>query len=145
MLLLYTLSLTALGLARWVWAKLANRLETKFSRLCVQVSGLASEASIRPGNGNRPDAIQSARRMFELGKLVQKRDALEGRLLSRMKVAEKLGHWLNRLRAWKGKKLPYTLGALDIWLVLSAIDMAGMSQYFNARMLVEWVMTLFQV
>lgn len=144
MLLLYSIALVALGAARWLWAMAAQRLESRFAKLSTQVNSLAGEISLKPGNGSRPDPIETARRTFELGKLVQKRDTLEARLLKRISIAEKLGWWMQRLRSFKGTKLPYTMGAVDVWLALTAIDLAGFGQYVNARVLLDYVIAWIQ-
>lgn len=145
MLLIYSLVLMVLGLARWLWAKHASALEKKYSRFSTQLMEAAREPSKRPGNGNLAEAsLAVAKRQFELGRLVQKRDRLEARYHKWQSVADRLGRWMSALLSWKGKKLPYTLGALDVWLALSLVDMFGMSQYVNARSVFEWVVAQFQ-
>ena len=136
MLLLYSIVLMGLGMARWLWAKRAAALERKYSRFSTQLMDLAREPARKPGNGNPTEAsLAYAKRHFELGRLVQKRDALEGRYLSWQSMADRLGRWLEALRTWKGQKLPYTLGALDVWLLLSLIDLLGFGQVVNAQTL----------
>lgn len=143
MLLLYSLVLTALGLTRWLWAARARRLERAFTRFSVQLLGKAAEPARKPGNASE-QMLSHAKRQFEIGKLVQKRDALETRYLSWQGVAERLGRWLEALRAWKGKKLPYTLGAFDVLLVFSLIDFFGMNEYVSARRVTEWLLSMIQ-
>ena len=47
--------------------------------------------------------------------------------------ADKLGRFVTALRTWKGQKLPYTLGAIDVWLVLYIIDRFGVGDVFGPR------------
>ena len=55
-----------------------------------------------------------------------------------------LGWWLQRMRSFKGTKLPYTMGAVDVWLAMTAIDLAGFGQYVNARVLLDYVIAWIQ-
>jgi len=66
---------------------------------------------------------------------------LEGKHLAWQDLCDKLGRAIDRLRHWKGKKLPYTLGALDVWLFLYLIDYFGVSAYVSPRHLVQLVST----
>lgn len=140
MLLLYSVTLLGLGLARWLWASRAANLERKYALFSTKLLEAAREPAKKPGNGNAVElSLAYAKRHFELGRLVQKRDALENRYLAWQSMADRLSRWLESVRTWKGQKLPYTLGALDVWLVLSLIDWLGVAQYVNAQSLIALV------
>lgn len=140
MILLYTLSLIALGMGARLLAWRARALEHRFGRASLAVLRLA-EAPPRPGN-QQADICAAARRTYELGRLVQKRDALLTRWVSRQKRADTVSEWLLALRSWKGRKLPYSFGVVDIWIVLSLIDQAGLSQVLGPRAMLEQILSL---
>lgn len=73
-------------------------------------------ALLRDGNSNnnRTDPCQSAKRQFLIGLLVQKRDRLDEKHAAWEAFAERLGTIVTTLRNWKGKKLPYPLGVVDV-------------------------------
>lgn len=141
MVLLYTFALTLLG-AGWVLAAWrAGRLEKRYT-----VAALAAEKAIqapepKPGNG-RQNVAASAKRYYQLGLLVQKRDALEEKYGRWQHRAERLGAWVNAVRGWRGRKLPYTAGVVDVWMVLTALDYLGVGEYTGTREAVRWVTTL---
>jgi len=59
--------------------------------------------------------------------------------------SERFTGWLATVRAWKGRKLPYTLGALDVWLLLYFIDyQLGAGEYLSARQVIEHVTAWFR-
>ena len=45
--------------------------------------------------------------------------------------------WVTAVRNWKGRKLSYTLGVLDVASLFYLLDYLGMGQYANVRSLVE--------
>lgn len=140
MILLYTLSLLSLGLVGGLLAWRARALERRFGRLSLAVLRLA-EPQARPGN-QKIDVCADARRTYELGRLVQQRDALLARWLKRQKRTEAVTGWLQALRSWKGRKLPYTFGAVDIWILLTLVDQVGLSQVLGPRALLQQVLSL---
>jgi hypothetical protein len=143
MIFLYTLLLVLLGIAHFLVRRRAVRLEKKFVRVARQADGVLRQSLTRPGNGSRHDAYESAKRQYQLALLATKRDRIETRYGKWQSRAERLGHLRARLRNWKGKKLPYTLGVLDVAGALALIDYLGAGRYVNARGLVEAVTTLF--
>jgi hypothetical protein len=104
---------------------------------------LLAQEPIRPGNSNRPDPYQAAKRQYRLGQLAQKRDALEARHERWQRVAEKLGGTVRRLREWKGRKLPYTFGVVDVSVLLYAIDYLGVGEFVSVTGLRQMAQTLF--
>jgi hypothetical protein len=142
MVLLYTMLLTSLGLLKMVVGRRAASLEKRFSRLAAQVAKLAHGAALKPGNGNgsRDDfAAQSAKRQFELGQLASRRDRLEAKHFFWQSWADRLTRAVDRVRNWKGQKLPYTMGALDIWLGMWLVDWLGMGQVMSAQRVYETI------
>src|SRR5438128_573751 len=133
MILLYTLVLLLLGAARFVIARRAAALARKYARAAVNVDRLTREATFREGNGNRQDLGRMAKRYYELGRTVQTKERLEAKNLKWQARANRLGAALGRVRNWKGQTLPYTLGALDVWLLLYLIDYFGVAEYLSAR------------
>lgn len=145
MIFLYTVVLTLLGLLKVVVARRAAMLERKYTRLAGEVAKRAHEAALKPGNGSQRDDVwaQTAKRQFELGVLVSKRDRLEAKHFAWQSWADKLGRLVNRVRHWKGQKLPYTMGAVDVWLVLWLIDYMGVGQVISAQRVLETVSAYF--
>ena len=47
------------------------------------------------------------------------------------------------LRQWKGRKLPYTLGALDVWLAMYLIDRYGIGQLAFTREAIDNIVAWF--
>jgi hypothetical protein len=142
MILLYTLLLFVLGSIKLVVGRRAARLGRNYSVLVEAVQKRLRELNTRPGNG-KADVCQTARAQYELGLLVQKRDRVEAKHFAWQHWADRLGRWLHAVGAWKGQKLPYTLGAVDVWLVLTLIDHAGVGDFVSARRLFDVVAGLF--
>jgi len=143
MILLYTLLLIAIAAVSFLVKLRASALEHKYARVALECDRLANQQLFKEGNSNRIDACKSARRQYELGQLVEKRERLEQKHFRWQLLADKLNRWLTRLRAWKGRKIPYTLGALDVWLVMSVVDKLGAGQYVNAQAVIDNVLRAF--
>ena len=73
---------------------------------------------------------------------MNRRDRAEARHFAWQAGAEGLDRWARRLRDWKGRKLPYTMGVVDVWLVLTLIDHLGVGQYLSAGPLLQLVTSL---
>lgn len=137
MIFLYTLLLLFLGAVRWLLSRRAVSLERKYSRVAAAVSELVSNMTWKPGNSGRADLCTSAKSTFVLGGLAQKRDRLESKCYFWRGWADKLSRAVDAVRSWKGKKLPYTLGALDVWLTLALIDHFGFADMVRPGRLLE--------
>jgi hypothetical protein len=137
MIFLYTLILLMLAALRVVVARRATSLERRYSKVASAVLRRASEPAYKLGNSGKVDVGASAKRMLELALLVGKRDALESKCLTWGGRADKLSRAVSALRNWKGQKLPYTLGAIDVWLVLYVIDRFGAGDMFGPRQAVD--------
>jgi hypothetical protein len=140
MIFLYTVLVLTFTAFKVVIARRAASLERKYSKVAGAALKQANEPAYKMGNSGKADVGATARRMLELGLLVCKRDALEGKCLSWRGRADKLGRIVTALRTWKGQKLPYTLGALDVWLVLYAIDRLGAGDWFGPRQVMDTVL-----
>lgn len=139
MILLYTSVLLALGAVKALVERRAAAVGRRYSALVQAVQQRLRELNVRPGNG-KVDPCQAAKAQYELGLLVQQRDRVESRCFAWQHRAEKLDRWLANLRHWKGQKLPYTLGAVDVWLALALIDHAGVGRFVSARRLFDAVL-----
>jgi hypothetical protein len=139
MIFLYSVLLLVLGTLRLVVQRRATSLGRAYSALAEAVQKRLRETLYKPGNGGKTDVCQAAKVQFELGSLVARRDRVEAKHFAWQHRADKLGRWVTTLRTWKGKKLPYTLGAVDIWLALSAVDALGVGEFVSARRLIDLV------
>ena len=74
--------------------------------------------------------------------LLQKRDRLETRYVACQQFGEKFGTFVGRVRDWKGKTVPYTLGVVDVSLLLYAIDRLGVGDYVNFHNVVRVLSSL---
>jgi hypothetical protein len=143
MIVLYTVLLLALGLVKFVVDCRARGLARRYSKLAGQAHRLANEAQLRPGNSNRADIFLSAKRQYRLGQVAEQRDRLEARHFGWQRWADKLGRAVRAVRSWKGRKLPYTLGAVDVSLALYLIDHFGLGDRLSIDRLVEMAQTVF--
>ena len=137
MILIYTVVVLILAIASWLFQRRVARLERKFSRVAKQTHQVALEPAFKPGT--RLDACQIAKRQYQLGQLVQKRDALEARHATWQARADRLTGWSAAVRNWRGRKLPYTAGVIDVWMLLCLLDYLGAGEYVNAREAVRWL------
>lgn len=136
MILLYTSVLLLLGILHFLVARRAKSLEKKFSAVSLAAAKLAGQP--RPGNGGRGDACSFAKHQFELAKLAFQRDKLESKYCHWQHCGEKLGNAVKAVRHWKGRKLPYTFGVVDVSMLLYAVDRLGLA-YIDLSQLVETV------
>lgn len=143
MILLYTALLLLVGVVYFLVQRRVAALEKKYCGVAKEADALLRQGNHREGNSNRQDPYQSAKRQYKLAMLAEKRDRLEGSYLTWHQRAERLGKLRQRLSAWKGRKLPYTFGVIDVACAMSLIDYLGAGQYVNARHLMETLMALF--
>lgn len=140
MIFLYTVVLTLLGLLKVVVTRRAASLERKYMKVAGETTRLAHEANTKPGNAGAPRNdiwMQTAKRQFELGLLVTRRDRLEAKQFFWQNLSDRLTRAVASVRLWQGRKLPYTMGVVDVWLVLSAIDYLGVGQIVSAQRILE--------
>ena len=143
MILLYTALLLLVGVVYFLVQRRVCALEKKYTRVVQEADALLRQGNIREGNSNRQDPYQSAKRQYKLAILADKRDRLEAGYVAWHQRAERVGKLRQRLGAWKGRKLPYTFGAIDVACAMSLVDYLGAGHYLNARHLVEALMSLF--
>lgn len=139
MIFLYTLLLLLLGGIRWLVGRRALGLEKRYSKAALAVSKLTSDLTWKSGNG-KVDVCAIASRQYQLGAMVQKRDRLERKCLTWRGLTDRLTRADHNLRAWKGKKLPYTLGAVDVWLALAVVDHLGFAELIRPGKLLDIVL-----
>ena len=143
MIFLYTLVLLLLGSVYFLSKRRAASLEKKYSRVAKEADALVRQPTYREGNSGRlSDPYAAAKRQYQLGLLAQKRDRLEARYASWQDFTDRFGKFLGRVRNWKGRKLPYSFGVLDVAGALALIDYFGAGQYVNARALVQAVTSI---
>jgi hypothetical protein len=95
----------------------------------------------REGNSGRTDPYQTAKRNYQLGALAQKKEALEAKHYAWQARAEKVGRWVKAVRAWRGRKLPYVFGALDVFTALCVLEYVGLGDRFSPHHVVQAVRT----
>lgn len=137
MILLYTLLLLLLGLVKLLVSLRARALERKFVSVASAVEQMLREPAFKAGNSNKVDLCVSAKRTLTLGQLAQDRDGVEAKFLAWQRWADRLTNWVAAVREWQGKKLPYTFGAVDVWMLMSVIDYLGVGQYLSAVTLIQ--------
>ena len=139
MIFLYTIVLMLLAALKFLIDRRASMLARRYSRVAGTVDQMLHEPIFKEGNSGRFNPCALAQRQFLLGSLVYKKERLEARYSRWQSAADRLTRTIERLRNWKGKKLPYTLGALDVWLGLYLLDYLGMGQYLSARQVIQVV------
>jgi hypothetical protein len=140
MVVLYSSLLLLLGGAGFLIRRRARSLEKKYSAVLKEANTLL-HAPHREGNANRTDAYATAKRTYQLGQLAQKKEKLEVRHYAWQARADRVGRWIERLRSWRGRKLPYTLGLVDAVAILTLLEHLGYGQYTNPRVLLQMVTT----
>lgn len=143
MIFLYTFLLIFLGAIKMLIDRRVARLEKRHTKTMKEVDHLLKEAQVKDNNSGKIDPCRTAKRQVQLGTLVQQRDRLELKYDWWLELSDKFGRWVTRLRAWKGRKLPYTMGVLDVSCLLYAIDQLGVGEYVNARHVYDLIVTYF--
>jgi hypothetical protein len=145
MMLLFNLTLLVLSCVQKLFACRAARLERKFARLAHEVNSLARDRVFKEGNSTRFDPFQAAKRQYLLGALVQKQDRLEAKYDTWALRAEKLERLAARLRQWKGRLVPYVVGAFDTVGLGCLIDYVTLGDIVRLRQLLGMVKSWFTV
>jgi len=136
MIVLYTSLTVLLAVMSFVFKRRASALEKRFVRISRQADDLIRQP-YRAGNSNRADACDAARRQYQLALVATRRERVEKQYNRWQSRAERVAKWLSALRRWKGRKLPYTLGALDVMGLMALIDYCGADRYVSVRPLFE--------
>ena len=143
MIFLYTTLVVLLGAAHFLIKRRAVALEKRYARVAKEADTLLRQPNLREGNSSRADPYQAAKRQYQLGLLAQKRDRVEAKYTAWQGVAERTGKLVAGLKNWKGRKLPYTFGVLDVTGALALVDYLGLGQYVNARYVIGVLTSLF--
>jgi hypothetical protein len=137
MIVLYTVALVFLGAVKFLIDRRVAALERKYLRTVDAADHLLREPAPRPNTSNRLELAQAAKHQLALGLLVERQDRLEAKYEDWQKFAHRFGTFVTRVRNWKGKKLPYTMGVIDVSLVLTAVDYLWAGSYVNVRNLYD--------
>jgi hypothetical protein len=140
MIFIYTGLVLILAIAGFLIQRRVARLERKYGRIAKQAQQVALEPAFKPGA--RLDPCQIAKRQYVLGLLVQKRDKVESKVHAWQAFADRFKGTTARVKGWKGKKLPYTFGAVDVSCLLYAVDYAGLGRHVNVAQAWRWLLTL---
>ncbi len=138
---LYTLMLAGLGSLKWALGRRAAGTERKYVAAAHAAEAAAKKLQVKPGNGSA-DALAVARNQYELGRLVQERDALEAKYVARQHRHEAVGRKLIKFRNWNGRLVPYVLGVVDLGLVLAALHALGLPHGLTPDAVQEWAKAL---
>jgi hypothetical protein len=141
MIVLYTAFVALLAAAHLLVRWRVAYLERQYAKAAKAADEALRQTVFKEGNSNRPDALQQSKRQYLLGRLAERRDAVEARYTRWQTFGERLGRLVARVRGWKGRKLPYTFGVLDVVGALTLIDALGVGQYVSAHALTQLVMT----
>jgi hypothetical protein len=139
MVVLYLSLLVLLGVARFLIQRRATSLEGKYAAVLKQTNALLREPLPREGNSGKVDTYQAAKRGYQLGALAQRKEALEARHAAWQARADRFGRMIRGLRAWRGRKFPYLLGALDAFVALCVLDYFGLAEQFSPHQVVSTV------
>lgn len=143
MILLYTMLLFVLGAIKHMVSLRARALERKYVRVAGEVAELLRQVELKPGNSNKLDPCATAKRTLHLGQLVEERDRVEAKHFAWQRWADRVTAWVTTLREWQGKKLPYTMGAVDVYMVLWLIDHFAVGEYLSTWRIAQIVIALF--
>jgi hypothetical protein len=143
MILMYSSLIFVLGVARFLFGMRVKALERRYARVAKEADTLVKQPAYKDGNSNRVDPYVVAKRQYLLGLLAQKRDRAEAKYAAWQVFSEKFGRFVSGVQSWKGRKLPYTFGALDVAFVLGVIDYLGFSETVGIRALINYITGLF--
>jgi hypothetical protein len=143
MILLYSALVFVLGVAKFLIGRCVKSLEKKYARVAKEAETVVKQQAFKEGNSSRMDPYVVAKRQYLLGLLAQKRDRVEAKYAAWQIFSEKFGRFVANVQSWKGRKLPYTFGALDVACLLGAVDYLGFSEYVGVRALITYVISIF--
>jgi hypothetical protein len=143
MIFLYTVTMFFLGATKWLINRRVAVLERKYVQTVETVDGLLRQVAPKNGKDTKLDVCRAAKAQVALGLMTQRQDRLEMKYEKWQDIAKKFNDFVARVHEWKGRKLPYTMGVLDVSAVLYGIDYFGVGQFVNARQLGQWLVTLF--
>jgi hypothetical protein len=133
---LYTLLTLAVAVLKGALARRAARVERKYAKAAKAAEAVARQAQAKPGGAVDPFVV--AKSQYELGRLVEKRDALEAKSLAWQARSEKAAAALAKLRNWNGRLVPYLMGVVDVGLVLGGLHLLGLPHGLSADGVQAW-------
>lgn len=139
MIFLYTVVMFFLGTAKWLINRRVAVLERKYIQTVDAADSMLRQVAPKGGKDTKFDVCQAAKAQVALGLMIQKQDRLEAKYEKWQAIAKKFNDFVARVHEWKGRKLPYTMGVLDVSALLYAIDYLGFGQLVSARQLGEWL------
>jgi hypothetical protein len=142
MIVLYTFLTVLLSVWLFICRRRVRALEKKYVRIQKQADDLLRQP-YRPGNSNRGDICESAKRHYQLALVATRRDRAEARFNRWQARAERAAKRVAALRRWKGRKLPYTFGVIDTAMLMYLIDYCGAGRLVSVRPMFEAVAQLF--
>jgi hypothetical protein len=142
MILVYALLILLLVVARYVIVRRVASLERKYVKVARTTDALFKAQPPRPGNAGKPDPYAAARQAYQFGQAVERRERVEARYVAWQKVADRFGALVGAVRGWKGRKLPYVVGVLDVLLVLGTLDYLGYRERLSAQAVIDFLTTL---
>jgi hypothetical protein len=143
MIFLYSAFVFLLGVVGFLARRRAASLEVKYTSIARQADQLLRQSTAKEGNSNRHDPYVAAKRQYVLGQIAYKRDRVEARYTSWQQLSEKLDRFTRRVGGWKGRKLPYSFGVLDVASILWLVDYLGFGDYVSVRHVIELLRTHF--
>ncbi len=121
---LYALLTMAVTALKSLLSARAARVERKYAKAAKEAEAVARQVQAKP-TGGAVDPYAQAKSHYELGRLVEKRDALEAKTLAWQARADKAAVALATLRGMNGRLVPYLMGIVDVGLVLTALNFLG--------------------
>lgn len=130
---LYTLLTLAVAVLKAALAARAGRVERKYAKAAT-----AADEAAKVVRGKAADPLAAAKAQYELGRLVEKRDALEVKSLAWQARSEKAAVVLAKLRNWNGRLVPYLMGIVDVGLAATALYLLGFPHGVTAEGVEAW-------
>jgi hypothetical protein len=143
MLMVFHVVLLLLSGVKFLFVRRATGLERKYARLAKEVNATLRDALFKEGNSTRHDPCLAAKRQYRLGSLVEKKDRLEAKHYRWAHRVERLSRLIERLRGWKGRLVPYAVGAIDVVTTACTIDYCSQGDLVLLRHLVDLVTAKF--
>jgi hypothetical protein len=137
--MLYTLLVFLLSAARLLVQRKASSLARKYSQVAQQTDKLLRESVLKEGNSSKLDPYQSAKRHFLLGCAVAKKERLEAKHFAWQAFAERFGKFVQRVRGWRGKVLPYAVGLADALVALGLIEVYHLQDAVGLTQVTQWL------
>lgn len=134
---LYALLTLVVAAVKGALVALAARVERKYAKAAKEAEAVAKLVQAKPASG-AVDPYAVAKSQYELGRLVEKRDALEAKTLAWQARSEKAGVLLAKLRGLNGRLVPYLMGVVDVGLVLAGLNLLGLPHGLTTENLEAW-------